>query len=48
LTGYGWPLDPQIRQQLRAGTYQAPQVTAGVPQGVLSTDAPNSSSTPTP
>jgi len=48
LTGYGWPLDPQIRQQLRAGTYQPPQVTAGVPQGVLSTDAPNSSSTPTP
>jgi hypothetical protein len=46
LTGYGWPLDPQIRQQLRAGTYQAPQVTAGVPQGVLSTDATNSSSIP--
>jgi hypothetical protein len=51
LTGYGWPLDPQIRQQLRAGTYQPSQVTTGVPQGVLSTDASmtsNSSSTPTP
>ena len=44
LTGYGWPLDPQIREQMRAGAYQPPQVTQGVPQGVMSSDAGSSSS----
>lgn len=33
LTNYGWPLDPQIRDQLRTGTFNPPNVTQEPAQG---------------
>lgn len=33
LTSYGWPLDPQIRDQLRTGTFNPPNVSQEPAQG---------------